>query len=329
VTSLRCRLLFVRGGCLLTLLFLSVASTAQQSPSGAPRPFTFDVSVNEVVLHATVHDRRGTPVAGLNKENFQIFENGALQTTHFFSHQDIPVSVGLVIDNSGSMRQKRAEVVAAALAFANSSNPQDQMFLVNFNEHVSFGLPREMPFTDSPNQLRGALGSVRATGETALFDAVIAAIEHLKQGNRDKKVLIVVSDGADNASMHKKAEMLERAKQSDAIVYAVGIYDRDDPDRSPQVLTELAKSTGGEAWFPAELREVTPLCEQIAREIREQYTLSYVPLNSKKDGTYRRIAVRAESPGGRGLSVITRGGYTAATSPVATAVPESRPEARK
>ena len=140
-----------------------------------------------MVLHATVENHKGAPVSGLGKDDFQVYEDGALQQIEYYSHEDIPVTVGLVLDNSGSMGPKRNEVIAAALAFARSSNPQDQMFVVNFNEHVTFGLPADTPFTDKPAQLQAALSKFKTSGETALYDALAAAIEHLKMGIGTKR----------------------------------------------------------------------------------------------------------------------------------------------
>jgi Ca-activated chloride channel homolog len=301
----------------LALLVLPTPSQSQQvtQPQPSDPNFTINVSVDEVVLHATVKNRKGTPVAGLASVNFQVFENGVMQPIKHFSHEDVPVTVGLVIDNSGSMRPKRAEVIAATLAFVASSNPSDQVFLVNFNEHVSFGLPANTLFTDNPDQLKSAMSTVISNGKTALYDAVAIALEHLKKGNRDKKVLIVVSDGADNASSQSKQQMLALAAHSNAIIYALGIYTPEDPDKDPHVLSELAHTSGGEAFFPEELRDVRPICERIAHEIRNQYTLSYIPTNQKQDGSYRAIQVRAALPGGHGLSVTTRIGYTAPLKP--------------
>src|SRR5690242_2813937 len=147
----------------ICLVLFAISAVAQQpaQPQVPDARYTINVGVDEVLLHATVRNRKGTPVAGLNKENFQVFEDGVLQPIKHFSHEDIPVTAGIVIDNSGSMRPKRAEVVAAALAFANSSNPQDQMFLINFNEYVRFGLPAAMPFTDQPDQLKAAMSTVK------------------------------------------------------------------------------------------------------------------------------------------------------------------------
>jgi VWFA-related protein len=291
------------------------AGAQTSSPSASPnRPageYTLKVNVDVVALRATVQDRKNTPVSGLNKDDFEVYEDGVLQPIKYFSHEDVPVTVGLVVDNSGSMKSKRHDVIAAALAFARSSNPHDQMFVVNFNEKVSFGLPVSMAFTDQVFQLQLALSSVDADGETALYDAVAMGLEHLKQGDRDKKVLIVVSDGGDNASKDKLADIMARVRQSNVIIYTIGIFDNEDPDRNPGVLKRLAKETGGETFLPETLADITPICERIARDIRNQYTIAYVPTNRKRDGTYRLIQVKASPPGRGRLSVRTRTGYFA------------------
>lgn len=311
-----------------TLLFLTAPLIAlpiaqpcwsqAQEPAAAPsRPggeYAIKVNVDVVVLRATTQDRKNTLVSGLNKDDFQVYEDGALQPVKYFSHDDVPVTVGLLVDNSGSMTPKRHDVIAAAMAFARSSNPQDQMFVVNFNEKVSFGLPGNTAFTDQPAQLQVALSRVASDGETALYDAVAVALEHLKMGNRDKKVLIIVSDGGDNASRHKLAEITALVAQSNAIIYTIGIFDDQDPDRNPGVLKRLAKETGGEAFLPDSLSDVTPICERIARDIRNQYTIAYNPTNKKRDGTYRVILVKANAPDHRRLTVRTRTGYFAPSS---------------
>jgi VWFA-related protein len=311
--------------CLVALVFLLTlpsvvrpqeASTSELRPI---EPYKISVNVSSVVLHATVENSKGAPVSGLGKDDFQVYEDGALQQIEYYSHEDIPVTVGLVLDNSGSMGPKRDEVIAAALAFAHSSNPQDQMFVVNFNEHVRFGLPPEIPFTDQTAQLQGALSKFKTDGETALYDAVAAAIEHLKKGNRDKKVLIVVSDGGDNASQHKLGQILTMADQSDAIIYTIGIYTDEDPDKKPDALRQLSRATGGEAFFPQTIPDVVPVCERIAHDIREQYTLAYAPMNRRQDRAYRVIQVKATAPGHGRLSVRTRAGYYAPSAPQATA----------
>ena len=273
------------------------------------------MNVDVVVLHATAQNHKGALVAGLGKDDFQIYEDGVLQPIKYFGHEDIPVTVGLVVDNSGSMSSKRADVIAAGLAFARSSNPQDEMFVINFNERVSFGLPENVAFTDQVPQLEVALSKLSPDGETALYDAVATALAHLKKGNRDKKVLIVISDGGDNASKHKLAEITAVVGQPDAIIYTIGIFDEQDSDRNPGVLKQLAKDTGGEAFLPESSKNVVAICERIAHDIRNQYTLAYVPTNRKRDGTYRVIQVKATAPGNRHLSVRTRTGYFA-PSPV-------------
>src|ERR1700692_4938362 len=225
-------------------MVLPCAALPQQNSQAAPphpNGYAIRTSVNLVVLRATVRDRKGSPVAGLDKEDFQIFEDKVPQQIESFSHEDVPVTVGLVIDNSGSMRSKRSDVINAALAFARSSNPEDQVFVVNFNEHVLMGLPANMPFTGNQRQLEAALSKNKADGLTALYDAVAVALEHLKQGKWDKKVLIVISDGGDNASRHKLAEILLMVNQSSAILYTLGIYDANDDDRNPRVLKQLSR----------------------------------------------------------------------------------------
>jgi VWFA-related protein len=208
------------------------------------------------------------------------------------------------------MGLKRADVIAAAMAFANSSNPQDQMFVVNFNDRVTFGLSANVPFTDQLEQLQKALSGITAIGQTALYDGLIAGLDHLQLGNRDKKVLILISDGGDNASMHSLAQAVAMARQSTAIIYAIGIFDDQDSDRNPGVLKRISKETGGEAFFPRSSSEIVPICELIARDIRNQYTLTYVPRIALLDGRYRVIAVKASAPGYGRLTVRTRAGYS-------------------
>ncbi|MGA2890047.1 MAG: VWA domain-containing protein [Terracidiphilus sp.] len=312
--------------CLIVFV-LSVSQPAAQSQDpissqdGSNGNYTLRVDANLVILNATVLDRHNALVSGLFKDDFQVYENHVLQSIKHFSHEDIPVTVGLVIDNSGSMGPKRADVIAAGLSFAHSSNPEDQMFVVNFNEHVSFGLPVDIPFTGQQDQLQLAFASIRTIGETALYDAIATALNHLKQGKCDKKVLIVISDGGDNASKHSLNQVIEMAKKSDAIIYTIGIFDGQDDDRNPGVLRRFAKETGGEAFFPQSSKEIPLICEGIARDIRNQYTLAYVPTIPKLDGGYRIVEVKVSSPGYGRLSIRTRAGYSL---PLATLANGSR-----
>ncbi len=280
--------------------------------------YTISVNVDLVVLPVTVRDRKGRVVPGLSEKDFRVYEDGLPQSIHYFGHEDVPVTAGLVVDNSGSMGPKRTEVIDAGLAFARSSNPQDQIFVVDFNEHVWMGLPAGLPFTSSISQLDAALSGMIVSGRTALYDAVDDALTHLKLGHRDKKVLLVISDGGDNASLHTRKEVMAMADHSNAIVYTIGIFDENDRDRNPGVLKQLAKATGGEAFLPESVAQLAGICEQIATDIRQQYTIAYFPTNRRQDGTYRSIRVTADAPGYRNLLVETRAGYYAPSLAAAT-----------
>jgi len=290
-------------------------SQALASAQNESSDYTLKVNANLVILSATVLNHHNALVSGLVKDDFQVYEDHVLQPIKHFSHQDIPVTVGLVIDNSGSMGPKSADVIAAGLSFAASSNPRDQIFVVNFNEHVTYGLPADIPFTDRRDQLQRALSAIHTIGETALYDAIATALDHLKKGKCDKKVLIVISDGGDNASRHNLAQVIEMAKVSTAIIYAIGIFDAQDGDQNPGVLKRFAKETGGEAFFPESSSEIASICEGIAHDIRNQYTLAYVPSIPKPDGGYRTVEVKASAPGRGRLSVRTRTGYSVPSVP--------------
>jgi VWFA-related protein len=261
-----------------------------------------------------VTDRQGGFVSNLGEQDFEVQENGTAQKIRVFTNEDIPVTVGLVVDHSTSMRPKLAEVAAAARSFVQSSNPKDEMFVVNFNEHVTLGLPAAIRFTDSSAQLENAIGGARGSGMTALYDAIAKALEELRAGNRDKKVLIVVSDGGDNASKHSLADVMTLARQSNAVIYTIGLFDEEDQEQNRGVLKRLAQATGGEAFDPDRLSEVAAISERIAGDIRHQYTIGYAPTNPSRDGSYRTIRLLAREKGHR-LSVRTRSGYIAGGEP--------------
>ncbi|MGA9628282.1 MAG: VWA domain-containing protein [Bryobacteraceae bacterium] len=274
------------------------------------------VDVDLVVLHATVSDRHGGFVSDLGEKDFEVDEDGVPQSIRLFRNEDVPVTAGLIVDHSTSMAQRMPEVTAAAQAFVRSSNRDDQMFVVNFNEKVYLGLPAAIRFTDSTAELRDAIAATPIRGMTALYDAIAKGLEELQAGSRDKKVLIVVSDGGDNASAHSLAQVMKLAGQSNAVVYTVGIFQAEDKERNLGVLKDLAQATGGEAFLPEELPEVTAICERIARDIRHQYTIGYVPNNPTHDGVYHAIRVLARAEGHHGrLSVRTRTGYIASGEP--------------
>ncbi|MFN0103776.1 MAG: VWA domain-containing protein [Bryobacteraceae bacterium] len=300
-------------GLPIPLLIGLASMAAPQAPPAidgpAARPFELSVNVDLVVLHATVRDRKGRTAADLRERDFEVYEDGVRQAIRLFRHEDIPLTAGLVIDHSRSMRPKLPEVVAAARTFVKSSGAEDEMFVVNFNEKVTLGLPRAIRFTNRPDELTAAISNMPAAGMTALYDATFEALHRLKAGSRDKKVLIVVSDGADNASARRETEVLKMAGQSGALIYTIGVFSDDDPDRNPGVLKRLARTTGGEAYFPRQLSEVVEICERIAREIRTQYTIGYVSASAAPPGVYRHIRVAAPTAAHGKLVVRTRAGY--------------------
>lgn len=224
------------------------------------------------------------------------------------------------------MGRKRKDVTAAALTFVRSSNPSDEMFVVNFNEHVSFGLPDTTLFSASTEELDRALNGILATGKTALYDAIAAGLAHLKKATVDKKVLIVISDGGDNASQAGLDRVLGMAGRSDITIYTVGLFDEDDYDRNPEILKKIAHATGGEAFLPNEATEVGPICKRIAQDIHNQYTIGYVSAHRNLDDTYRTVRVTANGPHHERYVVRTRAGYFASSGRNARPEPsEARP----
>jgi Ca-activated chloride channel homolog len=298
---------------------------APQAPSAEKKgnEYKLSVDVGMVVLHATVLDKKGHIVDGLRADNFRVYEDGTPQKVSVFSHADIPVAMGIVIDDSGSMRDKRTSVNAAALTFVKTSNPQDQVFVVNFNDVYYLDTPGD--FASGIEDLKAALGKIDSRGGTALYDAVLASLDHLKLGNRDKKVILVITDGEDNASRYPFEELLRTAQKSNAVIYAIGLLGEEEPGglfkvgrgthRAAKILEKLAESTGGKAFFPRSLDDVEQTCVQIAHDIRNQYTLAYYPTNTRKDGSFRAVRVDATGPDGRTkLGVRTRPGYYAPKS---------------
>jgi VWFA-related protein len=297
---------------------------AQSAPQHyLPESNPISVSTNLVDLPITVTDRKGNFVDGLAKENFRIFENGRQEAISMFGRQDLPVAVGLVVDHSASMGPKLAEVSAAAEAFARSSNPQDHLFVVNFNEVVALTLPAAVPFTSDERELRAALAGTGANGQTALYDAVIDALRHLSLSSLNRHALILVTDGGDNASRHTQAQMLDAARISSAQIYCIGIYNgEEDPDASPRVLRKLAKATGGEAYFPSSPAEVTDITRKIAVNLRKQYTLGFAP-EARTEGWQ---TIRVTASGNGKLNVHARAGYLISNPPAAPNLPASQGE---
>jgi Ca-activated chloride channel family protein len=296
---------------LVALISLSGAALVTAQQSRDEKTFSIAVNVDLVVFNITVTDSQGHHVSGLQANDFQIYEEKSLQSLALFAPEDVPASVGLIIDNSGSMSDKSADVASAAVAFAAVSNSEDEMFVVKFNEKVYLALPPSIEFTSDPGELRSALLRSAPSGRTALYDALAAGIEHLKAGTRDRKALVVLSDGGDNASHRRLDDVLQIAKQSNATIYTIGIYDDSDPDRNPRVLKRIAALSGGRAFFPQSLKDLAQVWRDIAGAIRSQYTIGYHSRNLNRDGAFRKVRITASRNGGSGLRITTREGYTA------------------
>lgn len=271
----------------------------------------FKAGAELVVLHVNVFDGRSDAVPNLPQSAFTVIEDEKPQEISFFNAGDVPVTVGLVIDNSTSMLTERDVVLAGTQAFAASSHPEDEMFAIVFNEHVRRGLPETVQFTTNRLQLEASLGRYPAGGKTALYDAVIDALNHLDRGTYQKHVLVVLSDGGDNASRHTEKEMLDRVAMSSAIIYTVV-----DPDAfaagegDKGVLRRLAKLSGGVAYFPKNRREVVVDFEEIAANIRRGYSIGYAPPSEHhvRNQTHK-VKVLVRAPGRNDLSVRVRNEY--------------------
>jgi len=310
---------------------LAVVSVAAAVAQTSPTPpgdtgFVFRTETRLVVCHTTVVDKDGKLVTDLPESAFKIYENGAQQAIKVFRREDIPVSIGLVIDNSGSMRDKRTHVEAAALALVKDSNPDDEVFVVNFNDEAFLDTPPGKNFTSDIKEMEDSLKRIDAHGSTVLFDALRMSIDHVKEkGRKDKRVLVVVTDGNDNASIITLENLVRAAQQADVLIYCVGILGDEEPreaTRAKRALNALAGATGGEAFFPSDLSEVDCIAHQVARDVRNQYTLEYTPTNTAMDGTFRQIRIAVNRPD---LTVRTRNGYYASDDQAPTAKPKNKP----
>src|SRR5215467_2325991 len=281
-----------------------LAATAQDSA-------VFRTDTRIVVCHATVMDKSGHLITNLPKEAFSVFENKIKQEIRSFKREDLPVSLGLVIDNSGSMRNKIDQVKAAAVALVEASNKDDEVFVVNFNDAAYLDMPPGKNFTNSIQELAQALAKIDTRGGTAMRDAIQMSIDHLKKGRRDKKVIVVVTDGNDNSSLINLEQLMRNAHQSDVVIYGIGLLNEEEHGearKARRALNDLAEATGGKTFFPAGVEEVGHIAQQVAHDIRNQYTIEYSPTNSAMDGTFRAIKITAKAPG---TTVRTRSGYYA------------------
>jgi Ca-activated chloride channel family protein len=300
-----------RRAAIRNLAVVSAGSFFARSLMGIPQDqlenYTIHSEVRLVLLDVSVKDREGGLVAGLSKDNFSVLENGRPQRITVFDHNDLPVTAGILVDESRSMTPKRADVLTAAQTFIEESNPHDEVFVLNFNDKVTPGLPGETLFSDDLQQLRSALYRGVPEGKTALYDAVVTGLKQLELGRRDKKALILISDGGDNASEHNRRQVFDLVERSIATIYTIGLFDPDDPDRDPGVLQKLAKISGGEAYLPRSPAEMVSACRRIAKDIRTRYTIGYLPQEGAS--SLRRITVRVSAPGHARLITRTRSNY--------------------
>jgi VWFA-related protein len=290
---------------LLSLFFLIPLWALLQSDD-----FKISTNVDLVLLDISVKDAKGGYAADLTGDHFKIEENGIPQKIVSFANMDVPVAAGLILDASGSMRTKRNDVNVAGISFIDASNPKDQMFVMDFNDKVLPGLPDDVPFTDSIELLRLALSKHRVEGKTVLYDAIEAGMKHLESAQREKRTLVVVSDGGDNASRHNLAQLMKAIEDSQTTIYTIGIADPDDPDRNPGVLQRIAGVSGGESFQLDRYEDIVPTLKKIAEDIRHRYTIGYIPDRGNTKIGLRRIHVTASAPDHGRLIVRTRTSYT-------------------
>jgi Ca-activated chloride channel family protein len=297
-----------------TCAFLVISGLSAQEPDLKPN---FSTQSELVVLHVAVKDRKGGYVAGLGQDSFRVLEDRRPQEISFFNNQDAPVTVGLLIDSSGSMVPHRTLVIAASMAFSKAMNPQDEFFVLGFNEHIHTPLPADKPFTNFEPTLRVALvQAIKARGQTAIYNAVNAGLDYVQKGGFERQVLIVLSDGGDNASHTTRAQVLANAQASNAVIYTIALVDPMESEADPGFLSRLSESTGGVAFRPKNAAEIEEILQRVARDIRNMYTIGYVPSQAAPTGRprkeeLRRVAVDVRLPTGQKLAVRTRRAYLA------------------
>ena len=286
----------------LALLFSAPATFRAQAPLSSPQDdeFTLSVDVDLVVLHTTVADRNGRLIGELGQQHFAVYEDDVRQKLSLFRNEDVPVTVGLVLDNSASMRENRRAMHVGSVAFVETSNPLDEIFLVNFNDDYYLDL-EDKDFTSNIEEMKAALERTTTRGSTSFHDAIRASLKHLKRGTRQKRVLLIISDGVDTTSVSSFDTVLHEAKQAEAALYIIKLPCAPDEDgracrRAKRNIRKLAEATGGVAYYPKSIEEVESLCRRIAHDIRNQYVLGYYPSNTARDGSFRRVRVEINSP---------------------------------
>lgn len=270
---------------------------------------TFRTDVRRVVLNATVMDSKGHLVTDLPQSAFKVYENGVEQTIRLFRREDIPVSMAIVIDNSGSMRDKRTRVETAAINLVKASNPQDEVMIVNFNDEAY----EDVPFTSNMKKLEEGVARIDSRGGTAMRDAISLSIDRMKEaGKKDKRVLLVITDGNDNLSTVTLERLVQKCHDSGVLVYAIGLLSQEEKreaKKAKRALDALTTASGGVAYYPNDVADVEKLAQQVAHELRNQYVIAYSPVNQALDGTFRQVKVTVNGP--NHPVVRTRSGYYA------------------
>ncbi|HLV00981.1 MAG TPA: VWA domain-containing protein [Acidobacteriota bacterium] len=306
---------------LFSILSYGVSSLLAQEPDTTPR---FRAEVDQVVLYVSVYDRDGNLVTDLKQEEFTIYEDKVEQEITSFAQAEVPSSIGIVYDSSGSMRNKERLVASAVDLFLNMNNPQNELFLIRFDDEVEL----EEDFTRDVEDIRDAIYNIVIKGGTALYDAIYLSAEKVSEGQEPKKVLVVFTDGEDKDSYYTHVELMEKIRESDTQVFIVAFLDEDlkddggffgifrsERDKVQNQINEIADITGGKAFFPQDPSELGPVFEQIAKELKNQYRVAYISSNRNKDGNWRQIDVQLERARERQLRVRTRKGYFAGNGP--------------
>ena len=274
----------------LLLIFCLMTTLLQ----GQDTVFKLNVNVDLTEVHVNVTDEQDRPVGNLKKEHFRIYEDKAEQSITVFKHEDIPVSLGLVIDNSRSIEPRKQRLDSAALSFVRKGNAEDETFVVHFDDTAK--LNRE--FTDSIPLLEATLSGMKPYGQTAIYDALVLALEHMQQAKHTKRAILLITDGIDNASTHTLKEVLEALRRTSVAVYTVGLLSVSGGQKAEDDLIKIAETSGGRAFFPSSVEEARANMERVARDLREQYTLGYFPTNGNRNGNWRSIRVEVVPPAG-------------------------------
>ena len=288
--------------CLL-ILILALPLKGQDNPA----PFVMKVNSDFMELHVSVVDEKDRNVVGLTMENFRIKENGIPQPITIFKHEDIPVSLGLVIDNSRSMEPRKDRLDAATLAFVRQSHPDDESFVVHFDSDARL----DRDFTTQLSDLEETLAASKPFGQTAIYDALMIALDHMQKARHEKKALLLVTDGLDNASQITFGQALEAVKRSRVAIIVVGLLSASEGLKAEETLTRLAEASGGRAYFPDDVVQARAMMERAAHDLRTQYTIGYVPSDPAHDGTWRSVRLELIPPPGskEKLNVDYRHGY--------------------